>query len=115
MARFDGKRVLITGGLGTIGCALAAGFQAAGGTVTVLDQPGGAAPSGMAWIGADLRDPSAAAAMVGQAGPFDILINNAALILNRPFEDVTVEEYEEQVRINSTAAFALVRACAPGM
>ena len=115
MARFDGKTVLITGGLGTIGRALAAGFHAAGGGVTVLDQPGGTAPAGMFWLGADLRDlPNAAAAVVA-AGPFDILINNAALIVNRPFEEFTVEDYEEQIRVNSTAAFALVRACAPGM
>ena len=115
MTRFNGKRVLITGGLGTIGRALAAGFHAAGGDVTVLDQPGGAAPDGMSWLGGDLRDLPATAAAVAAAGPFDILINNAALIINRPFEDVTLEEYEEQIRVNSTAAFALVRACAPGM
>ena len=115
MKRFGDKHVLITGGLGTIGRAMAAGFLDAGGAVTVLDQPGGAAPAGMSWLGLDLRDLKAASAAVAAAGPFDILINNAALIINRPFEDVTVEDYEEQIRVNSTAAFALVRACAPAM
>ena len=115
MTRFDGKRVLITGGLGPIGRALAAGFHAAGGDVTVLDQPGGDAPEDLSWLAADLRDLLQAAAVVASTGPFDILINNAALIINRPFEDVTVEDYGEQIRGNSTAAFALVRASAPGM
>ena len=115
MTRFDSKQVLITGGLGTIGQALAAGFLAAGGAVTVLDQPGGVAPAGMGWLGLDLRDLKAAEPVVAAAGPFDILINNAALIINRPFEEFTIEDYEEQIRVNSTAAFALVRACAPGM
>lgn len=115
MARFDGKQILITGGLGSIGSALAAGFRDAGGAVTVLDQPGGAAPSGMKWLGLDLRNLKAAEPVVAAAGPFDILINNAALIVNRPFEEFTLEDYEEQIRVNSTAAFALVRACAPGM
>lgn len=115
MARFDGKQILITGGLGSIGRALAAGFHDAGGAVTVLDQPGGAAPSGMKWLGLDLRDLKAAEPVVAVAGPFDILINNAALIINRPFEEFTLEDYEEQIRVNSTAAFDLVRACAPGM
>ena len=115
MVRFSGKRVLITGGLGTIGCALAEGFHSAGGDVTVLDQPGKSALKGMGWLGVDLHDLASAAAAVDAAGPFDILINNAALIVNRPFEDFTVEDYEEQIRVNSTAAFALVRACAPGM
>ena len=45
----------------------------------------------------------------------DILINNAALIINRPFEAFSLEEYEEQVRVNSSAAFALARAVAPSM
>jgi len=115
MPRFYGKRVLITGGTGAVGCALAAGFRAEGGAVTVLDQPGGAAPAGMTRIGADLRDLPAAEAMVTEAGPFDILIDNAAPNLNRRFEDVWVEEYEEQIKVNSYAAFRLVQACEPGM
>ena len=113
--RFAGKRALITGGLGTIGQALARAFQDAAAQVTILDQPGGAAPDGMAFLGLDLSDPAAAAAAVTLAGPFDILINNAAQIINRPFEQFTIEEYEQQIRVNSTAAFALVRACAPAM
>lgn len=115
MGRFESKRVLVTGGLGTIGRSLARAFKAEGGDVTVLDQPGGVAPDGMGWLGVDLRDLPAAAASVVAAGPFDILISNAALIINRPFEEFTVEDYEEQIRVNSTAAFALVRACAPAM
>ena len=48
-------------------------------------------------------------------GGIDILINNAALIINRPFEEFSLTEYEDQIRVNSSAAFALARACAPGM
>jgi NAD(P)-dependent dehydrogenase (short-subunit alcohol dehydrogenase family) len=44
-----------------------------------------------------------------------ILINNAALIINRPFEEFSLLEYEDQIRVNSSAAFALTRAVAPGM
>ena len=45
----------------------------------------------------------------------DILINNAALIINKPFEDFSLQEYEDHLRVNSSAAFALTRAVAPGM
>jgi NAD(P)-dependent dehydrogenase (short-subunit alcohol dehydrogenase family) len=113
-----GKHVLVTGGLGTIGRAFAAGFAAAGAQVTVLDRPGGVALAGAGWLGADLNDLAATEAAVAQAATaqsFDILINNAALIINKPHDAFTLTEYEDQIRVNSSAAFALTRACAPAM
>lgn len=109
------KHALITGGVGTIGTAFVQAFAAAGALVTVLDRPEAKPPYGHGWLGVDLSDITGAQAKVAAAGPFDILINNAALIINKPFEEFSLEEYEEQVRVNSSAAFALARACAPGM
>jgi NAD(P)-dependent dehydrogenase (short-subunit alcohol dehydrogenase family) len=109
------KRVLITGGFGTIGAAFALAFAAAGAQVTVLDRPEATPPAAYGWLGVDLNDLAGAQAQVAAAGPFDILINNAALIINKPFEHFSLEEYEDQVRVNSSAAFALTRACAPAM
>ena len=37
------------------------------------------------------------------------------MIVNKPFEAFSVEDYEDQIRVNSSAAFALARAVAPGM
>lgn len=113
--RLDGRHALITGGLGTIGRAIAGAFQEAGAQVTLLDRPELEAREGFGWLPVDLRDPKAAEGAVGMAGPFDVLVNNAALILNKPHEAFSLEEYEEQVRVNSTAAFALARAVAPAM
>jgi NAD(P)-dependent dehydrogenase (short-subunit alcohol dehydrogenase family) len=119
MAALDGKRVLVTGGLGTIGRALVGGFAGAGAAVTVLDRPGGAAPAGAGWIGADLGDLRGASEAVGAAiaadGGFDVLVSNAALIVNKPFEAFSIAEYEEQIRVNSSALFALAQVCAPAM
>ena len=70
---------------------------------------------GCGWIGVDLNDLAAAQAKVAAAGPFDIIVNNAAMIIIKPFEDFSLEEYEEQLRVNSSAVFALTRACAPAM
>jgi NAD(P)-dependent dehydrogenase (short-subunit alcohol dehydrogenase family) len=109
------KHALITGGLGSIGQSLVQSFMHAGAKVTVLDRPEGRAPTGCGWIGVDLNDLTATQAQVVAAGPFDILVNNAAIIVNKPFEAFTLEEYEEQIRVNSSAAFALARACAPAM
>ncbi len=115
MMDFNGRHALITGGLGSIGAAFAAAFAGAGALVTILDRPEAAPPAGHGWLGVDLNDLSAAQARVAAAGPFDILINNAALIINKPFEAFSIEEYEAQLRVNSAAAFALTRACVPGM
>jgi NAD(P)-dependent dehydrogenase (short-subunit alcohol dehydrogenase family) len=113
--RLAGRHALITGALGTIGRALCAAFVREGARVTALDRPGMDPPDGMAWLPADLSDLASSQAKAEAAGPFDILVNNAALILNKPHEAFTLDEYEEQVRVNSSAAFALARGAAPAM
>ena len=91
-------------------------FIDAGAVVTVLDRPGSEPLKGAGWLGVDLNDLAAAEAAVARLDrPVDILINNAALILNKPHEEFSLQEYEDQVRVNSSAAFALTRACAAGM
>jgi len=123
----SGKSALITGGLGTIGRAMAAHFARAGRRVVVLDRPeldrapacSAALGDGMAFVGCDLADLAGIERIVGEVitteGGFDILINNAALIVNKPHEAFTLAEYEEQIRVNSSAAFVLTRLVAPAM
>jgi NAD(P)-dependent dehydrogenase (short-subunit alcohol dehydrogenase family) len=64
----SGKHALVTGGLGSIGLALVAGFAAAGARVTVLDRPDLTPLEGHGWLGVDLNDLSAAQAKVAAAG-----------------------------------------------
>ena len=127
MDRLDGKTVLLTGGLGSLGWAQAIELAGAGAQVTVLDRPDsddGAARAaalgeGVRFLGCDLANLAGAQETVGRAtdaaGGFDVLINNAALIINRPFEAFSLTEYEDQIRVNSSAAFALAVTCAPAM
>jgi NAD(P)-dependent dehydrogenase (short-subunit alcohol dehydrogenase family) len=122
--------VLLTGGLGSLGRAQAAVLAGAGAKVLLLDRPGIAdgpeIAAGLAkgarsitYVGCDLNRLAEAEAQVKALahahGGIDILINNAALIINRPFEEFSLEEYEDQIRVNSSAAFAMARAVAPGM
>ncbi|MFK0693131.1 SDR family oxidoreductase [Mesorhizobium sp. IMUNJ 23033] len=123
--------VLLTGGLGSLGRAQAVTLAQAGARVLVLDRPDIAdgpetvavlarqAKGHISFVGCDLNRLAEAeatvAALAAREGGIDILINNAALIINRPFEEFSLAEYEDQVRVNSSAAFALTRACAPGM
>jgi NAD(P)-dependent dehydrogenase (short-subunit alcohol dehydrogenase family) len=115
MTDLSGKNALITGGLGTLGAAMAETFKAAGANVTILDRPDGTPLDDFAYLGVDLNDLAGAQEAVRQAVPFDILINNAALIINKPHDAFSLLEYEDQIRVNSSAAFALSRVCAPAM
>lgn len=130
MAVLTGKTVLLTGALGTLGRAQAETLARAGAAVLLLDRPGAEGADALAsrinaeggkalYIGQDLNrlaeSEKAVAALSEEHGGIDILINNAALIINRPFEEFSLEEYEDQLRVNSSAAFALTRAVAPAM
>jgi NAD(P)-dependent dehydrogenase (short-subunit alcohol dehydrogenase family) len=125
MMSIAGKKALLTGGLGSLGRAQAKRLAADGARVTILEHPdmadgaARAAQLGAGYIACDLNDLASAQALVeaeaASAGGFDILINNAALIINRPYEAFSLQEYEDQIRVNSSAAFALSVVCAKAM
>ena len=123
--RLAGKHVLLTGALGSLGRAQAQALAKEGAHLTLLDRPE-LAVEGQAfatslnadYLGLDLNALDAAKTEITALAarrPVDILINNAALIINRPFEDFSVAEYEDQVRVNSSAGFVLTQAVAPAM
>lgn len=126
-ATLTGKTVLITGALGTLGRAQARRFREAGATLWLLDRPelqetgetlAMGIGAGTRFIGLDLARLEEAEAHVRALAAeraIDVLVNNAALIVNRPFEQFSIAEYEEQLRVNAAAAFALTRAVAPAM
>jgi short-subunit dehydrogenase len=121
-----GKKVLLTGALGSLGRAQATTLAMAGARLILLDRPEAthgqvfaadlARQSGteVDYIGQDLNDLKASRRyvefLVTQRGPIDILINNAALIVNKPFDDFSASEFEDQMRVNTAAAFAMVKA-----
>lgn len=127
MTNLTGKTVLLTGGLGTLGRAQASKLATEGARVVVLDLPdhddaearAAALGDRVSFFGCDLKDlagtEKAVAKLADEVGGFDILINNAALIINKPHEEFSLAEYEDQIRVNSSAAFALIRACEGAM
>ncbi|WP_296615553.1 SDR family oxidoreductase [Sphingomonas sp.] len=125
-----GRVVLLTGALGSLGRAQARRLAEAGASLILHDHPSKADPSfareladrydtPCAFVAFDLgdlaRSKDEAAALSDAHGGIDILINNAALIENRLFAETTIEQYEEQLRVNAAAAFALAQGVAPGM
>src|SRR5690242_1567750 len=126
MSQLSGRRVLLTGALGTLGMAQAAALAEAGAELVLLDRPEhaergrqvAASLKGARYLGLDLNDlppVETSVRLLAVEHGFDILINNAALIINKPFEEFSISEYEDQIRVNSSAAFVLARAVAPEM
>lgn len=121
------KKVLLTGGLGTLGRAQAKKLAAEGAQIVILDRPNSKDAemrvtklgAHVSFFGCDLNNlaqvETAVSDMIASNSGFDILINNAALIINKPHEDFSLSEYEDQIRVNSSAAFVLTRLCANAM
>lgn len=127
MGVLTGKTVLITGALGTIGKALVKRYYEEGATVIASDRPEmenaeetlSTLGNGLRYFGVDLNDLVGTEKAVGELAEeingVDILVNNAAYVVNKPHEEFSIEEYENEVRINSSAAFVLSRACSKHM
>jgi NAD(P)-dependent dehydrogenase (short-subunit alcohol dehydrogenase family) len=127
MGLLTGKTALITGALGTIGKALVMRYCQEGARVVASDRPDmqnvddilRPLGSGIRYFGADLSDlPGVEKAVIELAedlGGVDILVNNAAFVVNKPHEEFSIQEYEAEIRINSSAAFVLSRACSKHM
>ncbi|MDW4499368.1 SDR family oxidoreductase [Sulfitobacter sp. D35] len=125
MTTLDGRTALLTGGLGSLGRAQAQALAAQGAAVTILEHPevadgtARAEALGARFLPCDLNDLGRAQdtvqAAADAAGGIDILINNAALIINRPYDRFSLDEYEDQIRVNSSAAYALSCICAAAM
>jgi meso-butanediol dehydrogenase / (S,S)-butanediol dehydrogenase / diacetyl reductase len=124
----EGKSVLVTGGTRGIGEAAVAAFLKAGARVAVN---GASAKSveaalerhkaGERAIGApgDLSRVEECERVVMNAaaalGGLDILINNAGISGNKPFEAITAEDWEKVVGINLRAPFFCTRYAAPAL
>ena len=48
--------------------------------------------------------------IVGSEGRIDFLVNNAALQITKPFEDMTVEDFRRSINVNVNAAYVCIRA-----
>lgn len=105
------RNVLVTGAARGIGRAVATAFAEAGDRVAVHygtrrseaeDTLAGLPGEGHVLVGADLRDPEAAAALVARAveglGGVDVLVNNAAVNLPHPIADTSYEDWQSAWR-----------------
>ena len=121
-----GKRALVTGGSGGLGFAIAEGFARHGADVVIigrdidrLDQATASLKKhgrGVWGFEFDLNKVEDIDELFGHAvkaaGDIDILINCAGLNLRGPAEKISLEVWEQVIRINLTAVFVLCQAFA---
>jgi NAD(P)-dependent dehydrogenase (short-subunit alcohol dehydrogenase family) len=95
----SGRLVVVTGGGGGIGRAVAERFAARGDEVLA---PGRAE--------LDVTDEESVAAFFGGAGDVDVLVNNAGASESAPLHRTTLESWRAQLDVNATGPFLCTRA-----
>jgi NAD(P)-dependent dehydrogenase (short-subunit alcohol dehydrogenase family) len=119
-------RVALVTGAGTgIGAAAARRFGAEGCAVVLVGRRRETLDEVAAGLGhaevvvADLAEPEAPKRVVDAAlaafGRLDVLVNNAAVIRNGPFEQLTLEDFDWHVAVNLRAPFFLTQAALPAL
>jgi 3-oxoacyl-[acyl-carrier protein] reductase len=109
------RRALVTGSARGIGRAVALALVEAGNAVVGVDRLPQDRGSLERVIEADLADSEAADRVVREAGSVDILVNNAAVLVARPFAEMTVADFDLTLAVNLRAPFLLAQAVLPGM
>lgn len=125
-----GQVAVVTGGASGIGRASAELLAAAGATVVVVDRDAAAAEQALAEIGersgpgglafgADVERESeidaTTAAVEKRLGRIDILVNSAGTAIRRPATEVSVEDWDKVMNVNTTGTFLFSRSVARGM
>jgi len=121
-ARYDlaGRKAIVTGGAGGLGCGIAAALRDAGATVELWDAHAGrldevAAELGVGTRQVDITDAAAVDAAASAAftvhGRIDILINNAGILGEvKPIWETDPRNFEAVLRVNLFGTYLVSRA-----
>jgi 3-oxoacyl-[acyl-carrier protein] reductase len=123
--RLSGKTAIVTGGASGFGAGIVRKFIAEGATVMVADINGDAARAmadevGGSYCTVDVAKSDSVKAMaeaaIVQMGHIDILVNNAGIThLPTQMEDVTEEEFDRVMAVNTKSVFLTAKHIIPHM
>lgn len=126
----SGKVALVTGATHGLGMAMAKGLASAGATLVINGNSSqekidnavaqyraqGFSAYGYKFNVTDEAQVNAAVEQIEQDhGPIDILINNAGIIKRTPLLEMTLEDFEEVIKIDLTGVFTMTRPIARRM
>ena len=128
-APLSGRVAVVTGAAGGLGAATCVALAGAGAAVAAVDRRrealepvcGELASSGASVIGvtADVADEESVTEMADhirrELGPAAILVNNAAIYPRRPWDEVSLEEWDEVMAVNLRGYFVCARALGDGL
>jgi all-trans-retinol dehydrogenase (NAD+) len=129
MKHLSGKRVLVTGGAGGLGHAIARRFAAEGAHLvltdvaadTLADMVADFERRGVPARGypLDVTDPAAVLAVRdrihAEAGPVHVLVNNAGIVHGGPFLEVPLERHLRTYRVNVDGVVTMTHAFLPDL
>ena len=121
MSKLEGKRVLITGGAQGIGLQMAMKFAGRGAEIVLADinadklaeatrhlDERGAVASGFQ---VDVTNPASIASLRAQiaaeAGPIDVLVNNAGVVFGGPFATTPLDQHFKTYEVNVLGLVAM--------
>ncbi len=116
-----GRTAVVTGGCGGIGTAVAARLAAEGAQVVAADlaEPKSALPPGVGYHQLDVTSEDAckrlAASLAEGPGTLDILVNAAAIEIEKTIEETSLEDWNRIFAINVTGTFLVSKHLLPLM
>lgn len=118
--RLDRRRAFVSGGAQGIGAAIVRSFAAAGAHVVIADLDISSAADLAGQVGAvaaklDVTDIGMVQQVIGQHGPFDIVVNNAGADQHAFFTDTTPVDWAKLLGVNLVSVFACTHAALPAM
>jgi NAD(P)-dependent dehydrogenase (short-subunit alcohol dehydrogenase family) len=122
-----GRTAIVTGASRGIGAAIAGGLDAAGARVALvarneqdLAEVAGTLANDPVTVAADLGTPdgphaAAADALAALGGRVDVLVNNAAVAIRKPSDELTADEIQRVLDVNVRGVLLLTVAVLPAM
>lgn len=128
MIDLDGKVAVVTGSTGGIGLAIAEAMAEAGASVMISSRTEKTVKAKSAELSertagrvagqvCDVRDPASCARLIDGAvarfGRLDILVNNAGLGRFAPIQELSIEDWQQQIDTNLSGVFYCSKAAIP--